>query len=133
MSDTPRTDAKKSYFHHGDRDTGEASTLEYVDPEFTRQLERELVKVAKDRDEWLKNNVKLNDSLGRQIAKNEALQSQLSAAQEALNWYGEKAEAASRYLANKQSDAVLAVVTELSLDAGKRSKAIAAAQSGGAG
>lgn len=39
---------------------------------------------------------------------------------ETLQWYGEHAEALSRYGTAKNDNAMLAVVTELMLDAGKR-------------
>lgn len=52
---------------------------------------------------------------------------------EILEWYVEKAEAIARYLSNKekdQSEAVLAVVTELQLDGGKRGRNALSVKSG---
>lgn len=39
---------------------------------------------------------------------------------ETLKWYKEKAESISRFLLAKKTDAVIAIVVELSLDAGTR-------------
>ena len=47
---------------------------------------------------------------------------QLLRAQEQLNWYGEKAESLSVKDWKKNPDYALAIFTELSLDAGRRSK-----------
>ena len=41
---------------------------------------------------------------------------------DALEWYKERAESIARYLSQKQTDAVMAVVTELSLDMGARAR-----------
>ena len=54
-------------------------------------------------------------------------EAKLSKMEEALKWYGEKAEAMRRYGEAKppKTTAMTAVITELSLDGGSRSKALA--------
>lgn len=46
----------------------------------------------------------------------------ISALENSLKWYQEKAQATNRYLAENNHDALLAVLTELSLDNGMRAQ-----------
>ena len=48
------------------------------------------------------------------------LEASLSAAEEALKWYSERAADVVRYLALSQTDAILAVLKEFELDGGRR-------------
>lgn len=66
---------------------------------------------------------RLAEELARRIEKLEA----------ALGWYGEKAEAISRYMTSEppKDSATLAVVTELQVDAGMRARALLGAEGDG--
>ena len=57
-------------------------------------------------------------------------QAKLAALVVAARWYEEKAVSINRYLQDKKTDAVMAVVTELSLDCGNKLKAAIAAAEG---
>lgn len=50
------------------------------------------------------------------------LEQKLHTARQSLEWYAEKAVALTRYLSEKKTEAVMAVVTELSLDNGRRGR-----------
>ena len=72
MSETPRTDAAIEYFQKLQGD-GYCTREETVDPDFARELERELAAVAKERDELRASANKmiedLNAGIERALAK----------------------------------------------------------------
>ena len=70
------------------------------------------------RIEELKHEIDLRDS---QLAAREG---QVKALENVLQWYSSRAEDIARYMATKKTDAQIAVMAELSLDAGKRAQAL---------